>query len=284
MDTKPINPLVKHFRRPAIHFKLPSGGRYWEENSLDLPVTGEIPVYPMTAGDEVTLKTPDALMNGSGVVTTIQSCCPNIRDAWKMPSIDVDAVLIAIRIASYGQAMSISAKCPHCDEEHDYDADLSIAISGIKCPDFDTPVDFEELKIKLQPQQYFNVTRSNLVNFEEQRMMTAIADANLTDDVRGARLKESMRKILELNDALLVSSTEYIETEDGVRVKDADHIMEFYKNAEAKVSKDIEARLGTIQQEAAIPPFKLKCTADNCGKAFEVPMEFDYARFFARGS
>jgi hypothetical protein len=147
MDQKPINPLVKHFRRPAIYFKLPSAGNFWEENTLDLPVIGEIPVYPMTTADELTLKTPDALMNGSGIVSVIQSCCPNIKDAWKMPSIDVDAVLIAIRIASYGQSMAISSVCPHCGEEHDYDVDLVNLIGQVKCPNFNTPVEYDGLKI-----------------------------------------------------------------------------------------------------------------------------------------
>jgi hypothetical protein len=81
MDTKPINPLSKYFRRPEIYYKLPSNGRYWPENSIELPVNGEIPVFPMTNADEITLKTPDALMNGAGIVSVIQSCCPNIVDA-----------------------------------------------------------------------------------------------------------------------------------------------------------------------------------------------------------
>ena len=99
------NPLAKHFRQPAIYMKLPSQGRFWPSEALNLPATGAIPVYPMTAKDEIVLRTPDALMNGQGIIDVIQSCCPNIVDAWRMPSIDVDAVLVAIRIASYGNQM-----------------------------------------------------------------------------------------------------------------------------------------------------------------------------------
>jgi T4 bacteriophage base plate protein len=284
MDTKPINPLVKHFRRPAIYFKLPSNGRFWPDDALDLPVTGEIPVYPMTAGDEVTLKTPDALMNGNGIVDVIKSCCPNIKDPWQTPSVDVDSILIAIRVASYGQLMPINAKCPYCDHEHDYDADLSVASSGIKCPDYDTPIEFNDLKIKLRPQKYFNVTKSNIINFEEQRIIQSLQDTSITEEVRNAKLKESMRKIVDLNNQLIVSATEYIETDDGSRVTDEEFIKEFYQNAEAQITRLIEARLTAIANEAAIPPFKLKCTETDCGKTFEVPMEFDYSRFFAIGS
>ena len=170
MENIQSNPLAKHFRRPAIYFKLPSGGRYWGENCLDIPANGEIPVYPMTTADEITLKTPDALLNGSAIVSVIQSCCPNIKDAWLMPSIDVDAALIAVRIASYGSTMEVSSVCPSCNEEHEYDIDLSQLTSQVKCPNYSTPVDYDGLKIKLKPQKYVDITKTNMVRFEEEKI------------------------------------------------------------------------------------------------------------------
>ena len=109
MDVKPQNPLFKHFRQPAIHIKLPSEGQYWPAGSVEIPQTGELPIYPLTTRDELTLRTPDALMNGSSVVDVMQSCCPSIKNAWDMPSVDVDAILIAIRIASYGHELEVGA-------------------------------------------------------------------------------------------------------------------------------------------------------------------------------
>ena len=112
MENANPNPLSKHFRTPGIYIKLPSGGRYWPENALNLPLNGELPIYPMTTKDEIILRTPDALLNGSGVVSLIQSCCPNISDAWQTPNIDIDAILIAIRIATYGHNISFQSNCP----------------------------------------------------------------------------------------------------------------------------------------------------------------------------
>jgi hypothetical protein len=258
---------------------LPSKGAFWENNTLDLPVTGEIPVYPMTTADELTLKTPDALMNGSGVVSVIQSCCPNIRDAWKMPSVDVDAVLIAIRIASYGQHMAVTSVCPHCNEEHDYDVDLNALISKVTCPNYDIPIEYDGLKIKLHPQQYFTVNQSNITTFEEQRIIQSLNDANLDNDAKNMRVAQSMKKLLDANIQMLVNSTEYIETEDGIKVKETAHLEEFYKNAESRVTKEIEAKLSEIAKEGALPLIDLSCT--DCNKEYQTPLEFDYARFFA---
>jgi hypothetical protein len=282
MENKPSNPLSKHFRRPVIYFKLPSGGKFWPEGALNLPVNGEIPVYPMTTADEVTLKTPDALMNGMGVVSVIQSCCPNIVDAWKTPSIDVDAILVAIRIASYGQNMTIGSKCPNCAEEHDYDIELSGILGQVGMPDYSTPVEYDGLKIKLCPQEYFVVNKNNIINFEEQRMLETLNNAELDEEVKAAKLSESMKNLLAANNALMAKSTEYIELEDGTRVTEQTHIKEFYQNVESKVNKLIEERLAQIAKDGALPPIKLQCT--NCQHQYDIPLEFDYARFFGQSS
>ena len=96
------NPLAQYFRTPAIHLDLPSKGEGYPDGVLEMPDSGEVPVMPMTAIDEITYKTPDALFNGSSVVDVIQSCIPSIKDAWQMPITDLTAVLTAIRIASFG--------------------------------------------------------------------------------------------------------------------------------------------------------------------------------------
>ena len=73
MSENSQNPLAKHFRQPILYLKLPSNGRWYPEGSVELPVTGEIPVYAMTARDEITLKTPDALMNGTSTVAEVNT-------------------------------------------------------------------------------------------------------------------------------------------------------------------------------------------------------------------
>jgi hypothetical protein len=74
------NPLTQYFRQPAVYVKLPSGGKYYSEGAIVMPANQELPVYPMTAIDEITYRTPDALFNGNAVVNVIKSCIPNIVD------------------------------------------------------------------------------------------------------------------------------------------------------------------------------------------------------------
>jgi hypothetical protein len=282
-NTTAANPLSKYFRQPAIYMKLPSRGQYWPENSLDLPVTGEIPVFPMTAKDEVTLRTPDALMNGSGVIEVVHSCCPNIRDAWGMPSIDVDAVLIGIRIASYGHEMAVDTECPYCQAENNNAVDLRVILGGIAAPSYSDAFEVEGLKVRLKPQAYFGVNRQNAINFEEQRMLNAVqTTSELTEEEKIKQINESMERLIKLSIDTVVASTESIELPDGTIVKDSAFIGEFYNNANGQVVRSIQKRLAEINVEGAIKPQATACTS--CTKEYTVPLEFDYASFFATGS
>ena len=279
MDQKPNNPLSKHFRQPAIYIKLPSMGQYWALGSLELPVTGEIPVYPMTARDEITLRTPDALLNGQGVVDIIQSCCPNIKDAWKMPSIDVDAILLNIRIASYGNAMDFDTVCPSCKEEDKFALDLSGLVSQIRMPNYAAPLEVDGLEFTLQPQPYFEVNKTNQLAFTEQQILRTVNDSTLSDEEKKAKTDEYLKKLIDLNIDICVKSTQSIKTEDGTVVNNPAFIKEFYDMADYKVLKQVQARLSEIAEMAAIQPLHVTCT--ECAFEYDIPLNFDYANFFA---
>lgn len=280
----PPNPLAKHFRQPAIYVKLPSGGLHWPEGSIDLPVTGEIPVLPMSTKDEIVLRTPDALLNGQGVVDVIQSCCPSIKDAWKMPSIDIDAVIISIRIASYGNQMEFMSECPHCKTTNDYAVDLSVMLSNITAPNYNNKLVAEGLKFKLKPQAYFSVNRSNMISYEEQQILRSLGTLDDNPDEAKRIFNENLLKLVDLNILMLADSTDYIETEDGSIVNDTKFIQEFYKNCDTKIVKVIREKLDEFNLYGGIKPVNVVCQNEECAKEFDITITFDFASFFAKGS
>ena len=86
--TENTNPLGKYYRQPQIYIKLPSGGRYYPKEVYTPTETGEIPILPMTAKDEMAFKTPDAMINGQatqaahGMLHKIECPPPKVRPAW----------------------------------------------------------------------------------------------------------------------------------------------------------------------------------------------------------
>jgi len=272
------NPLASHFRQPAIHLRLPSNGQYWPEDTIDIPVTGELPIYPMTARDEIVIRTPDALLNGSAIVDLIHSCCPSVRDAWRMPATDVDALLIGIRIASYGNSMEFDSRCRHCQHDNTHALNLSILLDNFRMPDYERPVQHQKLRIKLCPQNYQSITRTNRINFEEQQLLRSLDESSPDAQLK---IKERLESLVNLSLALLVNSTEYIEIEGGQRVTEKEYLSEFYQNAETQLIKAVQNRLKEINEDLQIRPVSVVC--ESCEKPYEVDYTFDYSNFFDLG-
>jgi hypothetical protein len=278
------NPLLKHFRQPALYIELTSKGKFWPENSLELPVTGKIPVYPMTTRDEITLRTPDALMNGTSIVEVIQSCCPNIKNAWDMPSIDVDSTLIAIRIASYGQSMPITSQCPHCKEEHEYDIDLSNMLGSIKTPNYNEPVKLDNgLTIYLRPMNYRNISKTGEVSLEEERLIQTLADPELTEEQRKGGYEKHLQNMVDLSISTMANCTHSILIDNGDSVTDFEFIKEFYSNVDGKVLRFVQEQLSEFTKDVNIKPVSAVCDNEECGKTFDITVNFDYSGFFDRG-
>jgi hypothetical protein len=276
------NPLAKHFRQPALYIKLTSEGRFWKEGSLELPLTGELPVYPMTTRDEITLRTPDALINGTSVVEVIQSCCPSIKNAWEMPSVDVDTTLIAIRIASYGPAMAIGSTCPSCSAEHDYDVDLPNVLASVKMPDYSKLIKLPDgLTVQLRPLTYAQISRSGNAMFEEEKLIQTLADPELDSDVRKIKYTEHINTIVNLNIDTISNCTASITTQDGDIVTDAKFIREYYVNSESTVLRTIQETVEEFAKEISIKPVNVACT--ECSTEFKLAIDFDYSSFFDRG-
>jgi hypothetical protein len=271
------NPLYKHFRQPAIYLKLPSLGRYWPDNAIDIPSTGEIPVYPMTVRDEIILKTPDALMNGEGVAATIQSCCPNIKDAWKLPQCDLDAVLIAIRLASYGSDMDIGSTCPHCKEPNDNVVNLRILLDNLAVPAYDT-LTLDGLSINFKPQAFETMNNANLALFEQEKLINTITNSELSDDEKQKQFQTLMPKLTDLNVMSLVYCIESIELSDGTEVTEQKYIKEFIDNCDRNTFIAIKSKIEEINTNNKIAPLDIEC--NSCTKSYKTELNFEASNFF----
>ena len=271
------NPLFKHFRQPAIYLKLPSQGRFWPDDAIDIPPTGELPIYPMTVKDEITIKTPDALMNGVGVVDTIQSCCPNIKNAWKIPAADLDAILIAIRLASYGAEMDIDTVCPKCKETNSNVIDLRMLLDNLKIPNF-VPTKIDNLVFNFKPQAYETMNNTNMIVFEQRKLLDAITNSKLSDEEKTAQFNLIFPKLTEMNVLALVYCIESIVTDDGKEVNEFRFIKEFIENCDRNVYAEIKEQIEKFALSAKPDPLDIECP--ECKDTYKSELNFDNANFF----
>ena len=279
------NPLQKYYRQPAIYIKLPSGGRYYPKEVFTPTETGDIPILPMTVKDELAFKTPDAMINGQATVDVIKSCVPNLLDPWKMVNYDTDAVLLAIRIATYGETMDISFRVPGTDEEQSHSLNLPALLEDLgKANIEDQTTTSKGFKIEIQPLDYRTLTKIQIARFEQQKMYGTIDSSAMTEEQKQTAFAKSFETLNTVNFSLLVDSIKSITTPEGNKVVDRAQIIEFCNKADTKTITEIQEKLSDLRLQAQIPPLKIKTTEDQIKKgapaSFEVPVTYDNSNFF----
>ena len=279
------NPLNKYYRQPAIYISLPSKGKYYTAESYQQTETGEIPVMPMTAKDEIAFKTPDAMINGQATVDVIKSCCPNILDPWQLTNYDLDTVLLGIRIATYGETMDINATVPVVNEQISHTVNLPALLETVKNIEikdsFSTETGFE---VFVKPLTYKQTTNAQVKTFEQQKIVAAVGQSQMTDEQKSQKFAEAHKALTELNFEILSTSFSKIKTPDGQTVEDQDQIKEFLHNADSKTVNDLQNKMLLIRNQAQVKPIKLKTTEEQIKKGapvtFETPLTFDNSNFF----
>jgi len=279
------NPLAKHLRQPKIYIKLPSGGEYWPGKSLEKTENGEYPVYAMTAKDEITFKTPDALLNGQATVDVIQSCIPNIKDAWQTPSIDIDTILIAIRRASYGEKMAMTASVPKTDITKDFELNLQTLFDNYMSKEFVHTFQIDGFKVQIQPLNYKTITEGMIKAFEEQRIFAVIDDNTIQNQEKLKQFQTSFSRLTELNVQTLIKSVVAIQPDGSEEaVVNPVHIKEFIENTDAKVFNQIKDHIESQKKQFEQQPLSVEADDDEIAagadKTYTVPIVFDQGNFF----
>lgn len=284
METPQGNPLQKYFRQPKIYLSLPSKGKWYSEGSLEFTESGEYPVYAMTARDEITIKTPDALLNGESTTSVIQSCIPHIKNAWNVPLIDLDAILLAIRIATYGEKMSVTVNTPVTGEEKEYEVNLRDLLDKFYQEEYIDSVRLQEMLVSIRPLTYKEFTETSLKTFEEQRIFQAVTSQDLPESKKLETFNKSFKKLTDITIFTLEKSISQIDLGDQV-VTSPQYIQEFVNNADKHIFESVTDHIEKERDKFSVKPLKVHATEEEIEKGvpetYNVPITFDQANFFA---
>lgn len=278
------NPLSKYFRQPKIYLRLPSKGKYYPPGALEMTESGELPVFAMTAKDELMFKTPDALMNGEATVEVIKSCIPAIKNPWAMPSIDSDAVLIAIRLATFGEKLELTTKVPGTGTSKDFEIDLRLLLDQLISFDYQPYIVVnDEITVEIRPTNYKEFTENALKTFEEQRIFRLVNDETIPDEQKLQAFANSFKKLTNLTIDLVVNSVVAIDTPEG-KVTERAYIKDFFNNADRDTFDSIIKHLEAMKEQSSIKPMKVKATPEEIEEGapeeYDIPITFDQSNFF----
>ena len=278
--------LAKYKRQPKIYLTLPSGGKWYKDNPIDKSGSGELPIYSMTAKDELSMKTPDALMNGEATVACIKSCCPLITDPWQMPMVDVDAVLVAIRIASYGEKMEMEIPITGIKEPttETIEVDLRQVLDGYQNKQWVDTVQYQDLVFHLAPLTYKQSTDLFQTTYENTRMAAMLQDPNITEADKLEAFKVGFKKLSQVTLETVLGHVKEIQTPDGSETN-PQAIGDFFDNTDKETFLAVSNHLEKMRKEFNAKAQKYKVPQNyveqGAPEEIEVPMIFDQSNFFA---
>ena len=274
--------LKDFYRSPKLYVQLPSGGKFYNSDTIDWPETGELPVLAMTPKDDLIVRNPDALLNGDAVIRLVKSCVPCIKDPAKIIAPDMELILVAIRAASEkDKSVELEHTCTECEHEMKFEVDLSQAVQ-----DFESIEQLSEFNLSngitvgVTPANYLFSIQTAKSMIEQANLLGRISNQEFDDE--NDRLKNigtAFDKMANYNYSVLVNSIRYLAIPDSdEQIDDRNEILEFIDNVDAKIGKEIDAVVGRINNGGINKVYKAAC--EECEAPFEVPIDFDPVSFF----
>jgi hypothetical protein len=270
------NPLQQYFRQPKVFVSLPSQGIYNQPDTIKGDLT-KLPVFGMTGMDEIILKTPDALITGESTVQVLHSCCPSITNAWDVSNLDIDALLVGVRIATYGNTMSINHVCKNCDTENTYEVNINNFLDHFAQCKFEPKVNFGELTVRIRPLNYKQVTDFNLENFALQKQLYQASSIEV-EDLRNKEVSRIYKELGLLQNKIMIAGIEQVETPNGT-VTNPQFIAEWIENADKTVFDAVRQQVNSNNEAWKLPATHVKC--DSCDSENTFNIELDQSSFFA---
>lgn len=271
------NPLKKYFRQPKIYVDLPSKGIYCEPGTIIGDIEA-MPIYGMTGMDEIIMKTPDALLRGESTARVIESCCPVVKNAWDISILDLDLLMVAVRIATYGNTMTVGHKCPKCESENDYEIELGNIINHFKKCVYDGKIVLKDLTINLRPLTYKAWTEFQIRSFNIQRQVAQATQLENPDETQKI-IGELYEQIGLLQRETILSQIDTVEVSEGV-VDQKSFIQEWVENSEQIIFDEIKKRIEANRTAWEIPELAVVCP--ECSADSTVAITVDQSDFFAR--
>ena len=272
------SPLQKYKRQPKLVIDLPSKGAWYNEKIIDK--SEELEVFSMTASDEIVVKTPDALITGNAVVNIIQNCIPSIKNAWHINSQDLDYILAAIRIASYGDNMTVSHACSKCGNEDKFGLPLQTLLDHLSTTDPVYTVQVNDFTIRLRPLTYKEMIENQLYTMKVRRELIQMNNSVTDVEAKDKLLNDIYGRINKQTEKIICDGIVDITTPDGETETNLLFIKDFILNNEGMYFEAVQKTYANNNQLLSVPKTDVACS--ECEHTDSIAPMMDYTSFFLK--
>ena len=259
---------------------MPSKGKYYK-SGLDLSIDGELGVMPMTAVDEIKLKSPDALFNGEAIFELFKSCAPDIKNPEEIPACDVDLIMMAIKVATHGEQLEVSSKCPSCQHQGEFTVNLTNLIASSKPVDDKNVVEINGAKVFVRPFSLKSQIKGNIQKFHQVRMQLLL-NQEMNENQKAELFNEALLQASAISVQVLADNILEVkidaENDETISVTDNAHIFEWVQNMDSKTYEKVISRIKALSDPKINKQVSLTC--QECSKEYSTVLELDPVSFF----
>ncbi len=276
------NPLQEYFRNKEIFVKLPTRGN-WMKDKPNLSAEHEIGVRPMTIADEMKLNIPDTLYNGEAMFDMIKSIAPDIPEPKQLALPDIDVILLASRAATYDKKMNVESRCPHCESISEYEIDLPTVLNQINDNHNSIMIELQGgLTVCCKPNTLYAVSHLNTQKLKSSAILASISqdETKATEELKTV-FKDNVEQIAAYRLASVQDGIDYIQTPEGEKVTDTQHILDWLGSVDLQTVNKIETEQQKLNGNGMPNEFDFTCSNSECGKQFKGSVSYNPTFFFS---
>ena len=241
------------------------------------------------------------MISGSAVEKMIKRAVPGVIDAGALCELDVQAILLACRLASHGPTMKIDHTCTNkiedpkgkaepteCGYVNSIEIDLNEHIQRFgpyqdeEFEKFNLTLPKAGQTVRLRPIPYSNtievILRTIRSNIGTSKFNDVEENAKLSDEFITA-YQEKFNETLDANIDLIKSSIYYVETKSGKRIFDPENIKQWLEILHTDDVAEINKRIVSINDEI-LERSKLEYQCQKCGSLNTLIVELDPQKLF----
>ncbi len=310
MSNPLLDDLIGNQPYPEIEMQLPTlGNFYFPEDQIFTEGfdAAKVKVRPLTITNELSIKDPLMVMGRQSTLMLVKALVPEILRPEKMTEIDIIAIILAGRIATYGPKYMVDHICQNPDatagkltceaarelKPHQLKIDMYEHILRYNpyqewVDAFTVELPEVNQRVVIRPPSYNTFLNRLKIDLEQNQIMNQYKDMEvsqfLTDEATIDAYKGVLAKSTKLGVDQIVDAVFYVESiKNNQTVGDREQIEQWVNALPVRLVERIIDRISKIREDIVNRSlYTYKC--DSCGHENRVMVELDVERLFSSGS
>lgn len=291
MSNPLIDELIEASVIPQVEIALPTRGQFYPDGEV-ISVGSDpdrLPIKPISVLEESTFNDPLLLLTGHAIGKMIRRVCPEIIDPGSLCELDVQAILIATRIASHGANMKVEHTCDGCGHKNELEIDLNSHILNFdsytpeQAMKFKIPLGKSGQTVTLRPMRYKDTVDMTMSLVRSSAVTETITEeeADTLSPEFVDMYRQQFESTLETNLKALGASIYYATTKSGSDVHNEEIILEWLKTLPSEDVTQITDRIKEINEEIRERSL-MTYTCQGCGEESSFYLELDPQKLFSQ--